>query len=124
VVTVTTSDIDIRVIAPGLDADAVAGLCRGLRSELLDLDVEDVRGAAAGAAPDGAKSAEAIAWGALVVALAPQVAQGVMAVAGSWLSRQPADVEIEIDGQRFQGRVTKDQQAELFRAYLRRIESP
>ncbi|WP_213011656.1 hypothetical protein [Paractinoplanes toevensis] len=119
-----SSDIDIRVIAPGLDADAVAELGQGLRSELLDLDVEDVRAADAGAAPDGAKSAEAIAWGAMVVALAPQVAQGVMAVVGSWLSRQPSDVEVEIDGQRFKGRLTKDQQAQLFGAYLRRIESP
>ncbi|MEU8216685.1 hypothetical protein [Micromonospora sp. NPDC048843] len=46
-----------------------------------------------------------------------------MGVIASWLSRQPTDVEIEIDGRRFKGRVSKAQRDELVAAYLTRVSN-
>ena len=71
----------------------------------------------------GSKSGEVLAVGALIVTLAPTVIEGVVAVLTSWLSRQPDDVELEIDGQRFRGRVTKSQRDELVAAYVRRLNN-
>lgn len=53
--------------------------------------------------------------------LAPVVMESVMGVVSSWLSRQPGDVEVEIDGHRFKGRVTKAQQDEIVAAYVRHV---
>jgi hypothetical protein len=44
-----------------------------------------------------------------------------MAVVASWLSRQPADVKIEIDGQTFAGTVSRKQRDALVAAYLARV---
>ncbi|WP_433200954.1 hypothetical protein ACQP00_29695 [Dactylosporangium sp. CS-047395] len=116
------ADISLRVIAPGLDGEYVERLTRSLRTEIVDLDVDDVTAGPVAMAPAGTKSAETLAIGALVVALAPTVAQSLMAVISSWLSRQPAEIEIEIDGHRITGSFTKEERDGLVAAYLRRIE--
>jgi len=71
-------------------------------------------------APPGAKAAEVIAVGALVVVVAPVVVQGLMVIIDSRLSRQPDDVEVEIDGNRLRVRVTKAQRDGLVETLLRR----
>ncbi|MGK5682684.1 hypothetical protein [Actinoplanes sp. URMC 104] len=114
--------IDVRVVVPGADAESVQDLAFDLRRAILDTDVDDVRPATAHAAPAGAKSGTALTVGALVVTLAPTVMEGLMAVVASWLSRQPRDVEIEVDGTRFRGPVTRQQRDELVKAYLHRLE--
>jgi hypothetical protein len=48
--------------------------------------------------------------------------ESLMALVSSWLSRQPSDVEVEIDGHRFRGGVTRSQRDELVAAYLRRLD--
>ena len=50
------------------------------------------------------------------------VLDGLVAVVASWLTRQPSDVEVEIDGRRFRGRVTRAQRDELVAAYVRRLD--
>lgn len=114
--------ISLRVRCHGLDQDGVMGLTRNLREGIFSVDVDDVQLDRSGPAPAGAKSGEAIAVGALIVALGPSVIGPLMVAVSSWLSRQPGDVEVEIDGRRFKGRVTAAQRDELVTAYLRRLD--
>jgi hypothetical protein len=114
--------VSVRVRCPGADPEQIEAMARGLRAEVLDTDVHDARLAVDGSASARAKSGELLAVGALVVTLAPTVAESLMTVVASWLSRQPDDVEIEVDGHRFRGRVTRTQRDELVAAYLRRID--
>jgi hypothetical protein len=114
--------IDVRVVVPGADAESVQDLVLDLRRAILDTDIDDVRPATADAIPAGAKSGAALAVGALVVTLAPTVVEGLMTVVSSWLSRQARDVEIEVDGHRLRGPVTRRQRDELVAAYLRRLD--
>ena len=114
--------IALRVRFSDGDPGQIRELAQSLRDAILATDVDDVRPGTAGAAPAGAKSGELPAIGALVVNLAPAVVPSLMAVVASWLSRQPSDVEIEVDGQRFQGQVTRSQRDELVAAYLRRLD--
>jgi hypothetical protein len=115
--------ISLLVACSGLDADGVADLTAELRREVLDTDVDSVELVAAGEAPEGAKSSTLVAVGALAVTLAPTVMESLMGVIASWLSRQSADVNVKIDGNRFQGRVSKAQLDELVEAYLGRVHN-
>jgi hypothetical protein len=108
-------------VAADADAETLARITTGLRAELLELDVDTVERRSAGPPPEGSKAGEAFAAGALLVAVAPSIVDGVMAVLSSWLSRQPADVTVEIDGQRFAGTVTRAQRDALVAAYLGRV---
>lgn len=114
--------IDVRVVIPGADAESVQDLVIDLRRALLETAVDDVRPASAAVAPAGAKSGTALTVGVLVVTLGPAVVESVMTVLSSWLSRQPRDVEIEMDGQRLRVPVTRQQRDELVAAYLRRLD--
>ncbi|MFF5294398.1 hypothetical protein [Paractinoplanes globisporus] len=114
--------IALRVVCPGLDGDGVADLTAGLRREILDTEVDSAEPVSSGRPPEGAKSSALVVVGALVVSLGPTVVESLMAVISSWLSRQPDDVEIEIDGHRFRGRVSRAQRDELVAAYLRRVD--
>jgi hypothetical protein len=113
--------IDVRVLCPDLDAESVHELAHDLREIVFEADVDDVRPVTVGPAEPGAKSGGALAIGALVVTLAPTVVESLMVVVSSWLSRQPDDVEIEVDGHRFRGRVSRSQREELVAAYLQRL---
>jgi hypothetical protein len=59
------------VVQPDPDADAEDGekLVRRLRSELANLDVDDVRTVAGGVVPEGAKSADPVTISAIVLAM-------------------------------------------------------
>ncbi|SNS72624.1 hypothetical protein SAMN05421812_101562 [Asanoa hainanensis] len=114
----------IRVdVAADVDDDLLARLADGLRDELLELDVESVT-RPTGPSPHGSKAGEALAVGALLISVAPPAVEAVLAVLVSWLSRQPADVTVEIDGQKFAGPVTREQRAALVDAYLARVAPP
>jgi hypothetical protein len=116
--------VSLQILCPELDAAGLADLTQALRREILAVDVDGVQLAAAGPVPVGGKSGEVIAIGALAVTLAPMVIESMIGVVSSWLSRQPNDVEIEIDGHRFKGRVTKAQRNEIVAAYLRHLGEP
>ncbi|MCY1139374.1 hypothetical protein OWR29_15345 [Actinoplanes sp. Pm04-4] len=116
---ITTS---VLVHCPATDDEGLTELTKDLQKVVLDeSDVDDVRPASAGPVPVGGKSGEVVAVGALVVTLAPIVLEGLVSVLASWLSRQPSDVEIEVDGQRFKGRVTRAQRDALVAAFTRRL---
>jgi hypothetical protein len=115
--------VGLRVACPGLDAEGLTELARNLHEAVLATDVDQATLGTGGPAPAGAKSGEVLAVGVLVVTLAPPVVEALMAVVSSWLSRQPSDVEVEIDGHRLRGRVTRSQRDELVAAYLRRLDT-
>lgn len=114
--------IGVWVLCPDADVEDLHELAHDLREALLDADVDDVRQGTAGTASAGAKSGEVLAVGALVVTLAPTVVESLMTVISSWLSRQPGEIEVEVDGHRFQGQVTRAQRDEMVAAYLRRLD--
>ncbi|MEV4534306.1 hypothetical protein AB0J82_10805 [Asanoa sp. NPDC049518] len=114
----------IRVdVAADVDDDLLARMADDLRAELLELDVESVT-RPTGPPPGGSKAGEALAVGALLVAVAPSIVDGVMAVVTSWLSRQRSDVTVEIDGQKIAGTFTRKQRGALVDAYLARVAPP
>jgi hypothetical protein len=106
----------------GADADAeeLDEVTLRLRRELLELDVEGVERAYAGQPPHGARAAEAVELGALVVALATPTLGAVVATINSWLARQEArsaklqlgDKTIELTG------ISSEQQDRMLEAFL------
>ena len=118
-----TVTVELRVSCPGLAEEDLAALAGDLREAVWATDVEGVQLARIGPAPTGAKSGELFEMGALVVTLTTKVMERLVAVVSSWLSRQPSDVEVEIDGHRFHGQVTRAQRDDLLAAFLRRVDS-
>jgi hypothetical protein len=114
------ADILVRIDGPDLTDAELAELSRLLGDELLALPVDDVRPAAEGPPPPGAKAVEAVALGALIVSAVPQLIGGLVDVVVSWLKRQPMEVSVEIDGQRFSGTVTRAQRDALVERFLER----
>lgn len=66
-------DVDLMLFGDGVDPEQVDEATRTLRSELLDLDVEDVRAGKGGAAPSGTRGVDAEAIGQLVVGIGPSL---------------------------------------------------
>jgi len=87
-------------------------------------EVDEATLLAHGPAPAGTKSGGLVTWGALVVSLASAGSfQVVVDTVASWLRRQPADIEIEIDGQELSGMVTREQRDALVQAFLARTST-
>ncbi|HET8683046.1 MAG TPA: hypothetical protein VFM54_14435 [Micromonosporaceae bacterium] len=105
------------------DAES-AELSRNLRMELLTLDVDQVRPVDGGAPPAGAKAGEAVAFGSLLVSMAPTLLEPFIDVVVSWLRRQHVEVEVEIGGQRLKGSVTRKQRDQLVTAFLDHAKRP
>jgi hypothetical protein len=100
-------------------------LARRLRAELAELDVESLALAAAGTAPDGAKGADAVTLGALVVALSASggVFTALIELLRDWLGRQSARhrISVTIDGDTIElERASAGQQQALLDAYVQR----
>ncbi|MEU5843029.1 hypothetical protein [Rhodococcus sp. NPDC047139] len=66
-------DVDVILSSSELDAGEIDEAARTLRSELLDLDVEDVRAQRGGAAPPGTRGVDAEVIGQLVVGIGPSL---------------------------------------------------
>lgn len=110
---------------PELDAQDRERLTLGLRTELNELDVDSVHPAEDGTAPAGAKGADAVTIGALLVALSAPggVFTSVIATLQSWLDRQ-ADahrITVTIDGDTLDlGRAAAADQRAVVDAFVRR----
>jgi hypothetical protein len=115
--------VSLQVSCSDLDGDGVFELTRVLADEIAELPVDKVDLKKGVALPPGGRAGEALQVGAILVTVSSPVIAGLMAVVSSWLSRQPSDVEVEIDGQRFKGRVSQQQRDELISAYLRRLDT-
>lgn len=93
--------LEIRLDPAGGDDDEVAAATAKLRRELLQLDVDAVAGATHGAAPEGAKAADVLVVGTLLVNLARRAATlaSVVAAVQRWLGPAPVrTVKLELDG--------------------------
>ncbi len=109
---------------PELDPDAEDRLVRGLREELLELDVESAVFQTV-EAPDGAKSSDAITLGAIVVALSASggVLTTLVEVLRDWLARRAGrhKISVTIDGDPIVlEQATAEQQRALIEAYIER----
>jgi hypothetical protein len=119
-------DIQVRLGGVGMGDVERAELARGLRELLSEIDaVDDVARVAGGPVPVGAKSALLVTWGAVLVSVASTGSfEVVVDTIASWLGRQPADIEVEIDGQRLSGSVSREQREALVQAFLARTSDP
>jgi hypothetical protein len=69
------------------DVDELDQLSRQLRTELEDLDVGEVSLVEQGEIPAGAKSAEAVTWGALAITVLPTLLPKLVEFLQSWVMR-------------------------------------
>ncbi|MFI6040351.1 hypothetical protein ACIA8C_01885 [Nocardia sp. NPDC051321] len=124
----TVSEKSVRLVidaGPEADAEETDRLARLLGVELADLDVESVAFASEGVPPEGAKAADPVTVGAIIVALSASggVLAGLIAIAQDWLSRQGARkrIEVTIEGETLVlERATSQERDALVAAYLRR----
>jgi hypothetical protein len=110
---------------PELDPERGEQLVRRLRGELAELDVESVGPVAGGPVPDGAKGADPVTLGALVVAFSASggVFTTLIGALRDWLARQSGHnrISVTIDGDTIElERASGAQQQQLFDAYIRR----
>jgi hypothetical protein len=108
-----------------LDDEAGERLVRGLRADLIGLDVDAVDPVAGGRAPDGAKSADPVTIGAMVVAMSASggVFTTVIGTLRDWLGRHSGRhrISMTIDGDTIElDGASATQQQELVDAYVRR----
>jgi len=84
------TDLLLRIdVGVGDDADdaEIDDAARALRSELLELDVDDVERPGSGPAPDGARAFEATMIGTLVVTAGREGIAAVVRAISGWLGR-------------------------------------
>jgi hypothetical protein len=65
------AEVDVSIAEVGAEPEHLEELTRGLRDEILTLDVESVVPRSAGEAPPGTRAVDAAAIGSLVVSVAP-----------------------------------------------------
>src|SRR3954451_8740001 len=109
--------------AAGDDHDDVARLARRLRTELLDLDVEEVEALTGGTVPNGAKGVSSV-LGMLAVRLGAAGLKAVLDKIRDWVSRNGRSVEVTIDGDtvKITG-ATAEQQEKIINVWLARHAS-
>jgi hypothetical protein len=112
----------------GDDADAreVDELTSKLRRELIQLDVDSVDRPVEGEAPEGAKGADVVALGTLVVGLAKSsdTIKSIINSVRDWLTRQKhpdRSVKMEIDGDTIEVQgISSTEQERLISAWIQR----
>lgn len=120
-----SSQVLIQVDEDDADPERVDAVARMLRAELLQLDVDDVRAARGGEAPEGSRAFDVLAVGGLVVSVGnSQALRSVVAAIRSWFTRNPAggrSVKIEIDGDVLElTAATREDQERLVGIFLER----
>ena len=109
----------------GADTEASAEeqdeLTRGLREELLELDIEGVE-RPAGTAPEGARAGEVIALSTLLVTFGQGALGIVTSSIGRWVARRGGrSVTLELDGDRIElGGVSEEDQRRLIETFVAR----
>ena len=114
----------VRVQESGADAERLAELADNLRTELLALDIDDVRPMRDGAAPPGSRGLDVAAVGALLASLNGSTAAlgDLVRTVRSWLGRggtAPRTVELTVGDKKL--RVTNasgEQQDRLVEAFI------
>jgi Effector Associated Constant Component 1 len=110
----------------GLESDADAAELQDatsqLRSELLELDVNDVHAPGTGAAPPGTRGPAAAEIGTLLVAAGRAAIGPIVAAIQSWVARRASrSVKLTIDGDSIEvSNVSSEDQRELIESFLAR----
>jgi hypothetical protein len=119
-------EVRLQLVEDGADAERLDTLTGYLRSELLQLDVEDVSRVQARGAPPGARAIDVVALGGLIVSLG-RTATGlkeVVATVRRWLAGGDGvrrTVKIEIDGDTLElSEVSAAEQDRLVDLFVRR----
>lgn len=120
--------ISVRVeLRPDADVDVYLHdrLTRGLRGELNELDVESIRTLPGSLVPEGAKSADPVTVGALLVAFSASggLFTSLVGVLQGWLDRQAARrrIVVTIGGDSIElDRATGAERRELIEAFIKR----
>ena len=113
-------------IAVRLEADADAAELQDetsqLRSELLELDVDDVRASGAGPAPAGTRGVDVGEIGTPLVAVGQAAIGPIVAAIQSWVARRATrSVKLTIDGDTLEvSNVSPEDQRELIQSFLAR----
>lgn len=120
-----SSQVLIQVDEDDADPERVDAVARMLRAELLELDVDDVRAARDGAAPEGSRAFDVLAVGKLVVSIGSSKALwSVITAVRDWFTRNPdrgRSVKIEVDGDVLElTAATREDQERLVRIFLER----
>lgn len=121
----TASTLQLRVdvaLDDEADASELDDAARGLREELLDLDVEDVRPLTDGPPPEGARAIEVAIFGSLIVHAAQEVISAIVRRTESWAGRRSSrTVKLTLgdDTLELSGASGEDQQR-LIEAFLAR----
>ncbi|MFD4507084.1 hypothetical protein [Streptomyces sp. NPDC058457] len=110
---------------PDLDTEAVDRLVRQLQAEITELDIESARCGLSGTIPEGAKGADPVTLGAIVVALSASggVFTALVETLRDWLGRSSARhrVSVTIDGDTIElERASAAERRDLVDAYIRR----
>jgi hypothetical protein len=102
------------------DAEELERLTRQLRGELEELDVEAVESIAGGPVPEGAKVADWVALGGLVVRYGPAAASAVVRIVQAWVARDARRSVTIRSGERelVITAATPEQQERLISAFL------
>ena len=119
----------IRIDETGADAEHLQWLTGGVRSELRQLDVDDVRPAPSGAAPPGSRGVDAATIGALLVSLggSAEAINQILTALRSWVGRgqrSPRTVEVTVGDRTMRlTDATLDQQDRLVEEFIRAVRS-
>jgi hypothetical protein len=115
------------VLTPDVELDADAGdrLTRQLRSELAELDIESIAAAPGGPPPEGAKGADPVTLGAIILAMSASggVFTSVIEMLKGWLGRHTRQhrISVSIDGDTIElDHASDDQQLLLVETFVRR----
>lgn len=110
----------------GADDLRLEALTLGLRGELLNLDVDDVRRVHGGEAPPGTRAFDVASVGALVVTLTgtTELVARVVGTVRSWLARGPktGSVELSVGDKTLKlSTASPEQQEQLITEFLRSV---
>ena len=110
------------------DQEELERLSRGLRAELRELDIYSIRAVAADPAPRGAKAADPVTIGAIIIALSASggVFTSLVGTLRDWLNRNTGKhrIAVTIDGDTIEiDSATAGEQWALVEAYIGRHTS-
>jgi hypothetical protein len=125
-----SQDILVELVGDKDDAHEIDTLTQALAEEILRVnEVDSVGAASAGEAPDGTKSAELAAIGALVVAVAPTVeAVGkIVRVVREWFARRPdttptTTLKMSIGDKSIEFSASPEQQEKAFAEFIAAVQ--
>ena len=110
-------------LAPDADAEELDGATMQLRSELLELDVDDVERVPGAAPPPGARAIGAVLLGTLAVEASRGAIEAVVHTIKSWVSRGSASrtVKVTLDGDSIElTNVSDEDQQRLIESFVAR----